>query len=644
MDKCKKCGEQLEKKNAIYCNKEIIKSCEVCNKEILTKCNSRERKLCSQKCISTYGNLVQKKRREETPKTYKKCEMCEKEFHYKKKTKDGVIGCSPLCRFQIRNGPRNCNYCNKEYMPKASTSKVCSLECAGQLAQSKSAKDKRAKTNIEKYGSENVFASEHIKNKIKKQNLKKYGVENPTQNPDIKEKIRQTNIERYGVEYPLQNEQIMNKLKETNLKVYGSTCSLGNPEVNKKKEKTMLKKYGVKEPFKSVEIQNKIKKTNIERYGHENPFGSDEIKKTIEKTNVERYGAPNYSNRETLDEELRIRDNIVIDMYNSGKNEFEIAEILGYKYITIRRVLLKNNIVIPANVSSINKYWANLISKNLNVEFEYEGKIFTDKRKSVDLYNDEFKIALDINPTITHSTQTTPFPRKKNTTVKYHQERAIDAEINGWELIQVFDWDEEDEILELLKSKFGMNNKLYARKCEVKEITHDESKAFLNENHRQKGKANSSIQYGLYNNNELVQVMTFSKERFSRERKESSYELLRLTSKRGLTVVGGASKLFMAFVRSEYAPQSIKTFADYSKGQGNTYLKLGMEYEGFANMNALYANIENGKAYKVTEVTNKFKNNYQKSGQTQKEYMNSLNFYRINDAGHKIYRWTNPNF
>lgn len=44
-----------------------------------------------------------------------------------------------------------------------------------------------------------------------------------------------------------------------------------------------------------------------------------------------------------------------------------------------------------------------------------------------------------------------------------------------------------------------------------------------------------------------------------------------------------------------------------------------------------------------TEVTNKLKNDYQKIGQTQKEYMNSLSFYRINDAGHKIYRWTNPN-
>lgn len=282
----------------------------------------------------------------------------------------------------------------------------------------------------------------------------------------------------------------------------------------------------------------------------------------------------------------------------------------------------------------INKYWAHTIKKKLNIEFKHEGKIFTNKRMSVDLYNDEFKIAIEINPTITHSTQVTPFPNRNTTPVKYHKDRSIDANDNGWDLIQIFDWDNEEDILELLKSKFKMNNKIYARKCIVKEVTSVESKTFLNENHRQEGKVNSSIQYGLYYEEELIQIMSFS-----REKLKGNYELLRLASKKGTTVVGGASKLFSAFINSNYNPNSIKTLADLYKDSGKSYEKLGMEYEGFASFNAFYSSVYTNEAYKVAEITNKYKSEYSKLGLTQKEYMNSKGFYRINDAGHKIYRW-----
>jgi hypothetical protein len=63
--------------------------------------------------------------------------------------------------------------------------------------------DKTKKTNLEKYGVENVFQSEDIKEKIKQTNLEKYGVEHPLQNKDILEKSKETNIERYGVDNTL---------------------------------------------------------------------------------------------------------------------------------------------------------------------------------------------------------------------------------------------------------------------------------------------------------------------------------------------------------------------------------------------------------------------------------------------------------
>lgn len=635
---CPNCKEE-HNKGGKYCNKQLIKKCLVCDNEFDTVCNPREKKLCSRSCTSIHANKIAKEKRLNQPKLMKTCDMCGEKFEQKRELRDGIVGCSPTCRFQLRNGPRNCNYCGKEYFPKSSISKVCSFECSGKSAQNEKSQGKRAKTNIERYGAENPFASEEIKARIKDINIEKYGVEYPTQDKNVRKRTEETNFKKYGVKHPLQNEEIMSKLKKTNLERYGNTCSLYNPEVRNKTRETMLERHGVETPFKSELIQKKIKKTNLERYGAKNPFQSDEIKEKIKKINFERYGSDNYSSSEAAEQDLQKRVDKIIGLYNEGKTEYEIAEVMDCEYITVRRVLLKNNIVTPGNITQINKYWAHLIQKKFGVKFEHEGKIFTNKRMSVDLYNDDFKIAIDINPTITHSTQETPIPYRTLTKVKYHQDRAIDAQENGWELIQIFDWDSEEDILELLKSKFGMNERVYARKCVVKEINNKESNDFLNENHRQQGKANSSIQYGLFYKGKLIQVMTFSKERFSRKRKENDYELLRLTSKKGITVVGGASKLLKAFQNSNYNPSSIKTFADFSKGSGKSYEKMGMEYEGFANLNAFYCNIYTNEAYKVTEVTNKFRKEYSKLNMTQKEYMNSKDFYRINDAGNKIFKW-----
>lgn len=643
--KCLICNDEFNTRcntnSRRYCSKTLIEECAICEKEIETKCNTRRRKLCSTKCTSVHANNISKERKLNEPKIIKTCEMCGDEFEQKEELKDGVIGCSPTCRFQIRNGPRNCNYCKSEYYPKTNTSKVCSFQCSGKIAQSEESKKKRAETNIKRLGVENPFSSKEVQEKIKNTMIERYDVENPLQNKEIRKKVENTVMKRYNVKHPLQNKDILNKMINTNMKRHDVMWTLQNPKVKKKAEETLFRKHGVTTPFASAEIRAKAEETNFKNHGVRNPFQRKDVQEKAKKTIMERYYSENFSSSEEAERRLQERNDKMIVLYNDGKTEYEIAEVMKCEYITVRRVLLKNGIVTPGNITQINKYWAHLIKGKLGVKFEHEGKIFTNKRMSVDLYNDELKIAIDINPTITHSTQETPIPYRKTTKVKYHQDRAIDAQENGWELIQIFDWDCEEDIIELLHSKFGLNKRIYARKCSIKEITNKESKDFLNRNHRQQGKANSSIQYGLFYKDELVQVMTFSKERFSRDKKEDNYELLRLTSKRGFTVVGGASKLLTAFQKSDYKPQEIKTFADFSKGTGSSYEKIGMTYEGFANMNAFYSNIYTNEAYKVTEITNKFRKEYSKLGMTQKEYMNSKDFYRINDAGHKIFRWKN---
>ena len=56
--------------------------------------------------------------------------------------------------------------------------------------------DKTKKTNLDRYGVENVFQSDEIKEKSKKTSLKKYGVEFYSKTDEHKNKVIKTNIER----------------------------------------------------------------------------------------------------------------------------------------------------------------------------------------------------------------------------------------------------------------------------------------------------------------------------------------------------------------------------------------------------------------------------------------------------------------
>lgn len=61
--------------------------------------------------------------------------------------------------------------------------------------------ERRAATNITKYGHENPFASPDIKKKIAETNIKKYGSYTAARDPEVRRKARETSMARYGVEH-----------------------------------------------------------------------------------------------------------------------------------------------------------------------------------------------------------------------------------------------------------------------------------------------------------------------------------------------------------------------------------------------------------------------------------------------------------
>ena len=165
-----------------------------------------------------------------------------------------------------------CKTCGKKLKfscVKGNIPMYCSSKCANNNIL---VKEKRKKTCLEKYGTENCFGSEKIKDKIKQTNIEKYGVEYSWQAEYVKEKIRKTHNEKRGVDYPMQSNTVKEKSKQTCLEKYGCEYT-GQAEIKKLKcKETFLKHYGVDHNWKNKDVikqcilnrfKNKIEINNI---------------------------------------------------------------------------------------------------------------------------------------------------------------------------------------------------------------------------------------------------------------------------------------------------------------------------------------------------------------------------------------------
>lgn len=112
----------------------------------------------------------------------------------------------------------------------------CCPHCA-QIHQD--TRNKYKNTCIEKYGAENVFASEYGKDKIKRTNLIKYDAEYYLTTSEFRRKAEKTCRKKYGCKNPQQNGNIKNKTNQTNINRYGSICPLNNINVWNKAIRTM---------------------------------------------------------------------------------------------------------------------------------------------------------------------------------------------------------------------------------------------------------------------------------------------------------------------------------------------------------------------------------------------------------------------
>lgn len=336
---------------------------------------------------------------------------------------------------------------------------------------------------------------------------------------------------------------------------------------------------------------------------------------------------------------IKSRENMIKFLNDRKLTITEISRELGINHNYVSRLCVTYNLY----GEYVKKYSGSQPETDL---YNYISSLTSDtiirndrtqlKGKELDIWIPSKRIAIEFNGTYWHSDI-----RLGNT---YHQQKTIQCIQNKIRLIHIFEYEWNDvekqaRIKDFLSDLIGTNKKeIYARNTEIKTLDSDITRAFEETYHLQ-GSANSTVNLGLYNNDELVGLMTFGKPRFNNN---FEWELIRLCYKTDTVVIGGTEKLFKYFLNN-YKPKSVISYCDISKFDGNTYLKLGFETSQSALTTPNYVWVSPERDLVLTRYqTQKQKlldMGYEEFGNTETEIMENLDFIKVSDCGNLRFEW-----
>ena len=502
------------------------------------------------------------------------------------------VCCSPKCYTEYNKTiQKPCKECQIPFTPKKNQNKdFCSNKCKHlYLSKQKALKEQEKAKDTRSKGE-----------KARDTYKAKTGYDNPSQNPEVKRKKEETSIKNHGVSNPMKSKKVKETLKQSMMNKYGVESSLQLPETREKIKETLFKKYGVINPAYSDEIIEKGLQTRIEN---------------------------KLSNYQDFNIEF-IKENFI-------KNDFFLIHDF-MDYFSIKSIITANKYKKKFNIIEPNKIKYCITQQELFSQIPTENKILNDRSllnpKEIDILIPDKKIAIEYDGLMYHSIGSSEY--FGNVDKRYHLTKTELCEEKGYQLLHIFESDDIEIWKSIINNKLGLNKKIFARKCKIKEVSHNESTVFLNKNHLQ-GECPAKYRYGLFYDNELVSLMTFGKSRYN---KNYDYELIRFCSKKGYNIVGGASKLLTHF-RKEH-PGSIISYANRRWSNGNLYRKLGFTEIGVTNSNYFY--FKEGKTelysrvsfqkYKLKDILNDFNPEL-----TEEQNMFNNKYRKIYDCGNFVF-------
>lgn len=351
--------------------------------------------------------------------------------------------------------------------------------------------------------------------------------------------------------------------EHNSLKKYG-TSNYKESENYKTHMSQSIKNKWAEEGYKE-HISKAVKKTFDNKTVEEKKIRRQHIKeasvrgKLIQKENIEVY-------RKELEQELG----------TSVLNITEACSFLGIGWDGLRRnrdridfipeVFQKGNYKFfrkddITKVYDILKSFSNRsVSENEFSDFIksiYAGPIKLNDRtllngKELDVYLPDKKLAFEFNGLYWHSDialgKPNEVPDKETRTItKYrHIQKTNLCKEKGIDLIHIFedDWMFKGKVVEsIIKARLGIfDRKVYARNCELREVSLDAYREFLENNHLQ-GYSYANYRLGLYEKktNELLELIGINSTKNSHTKGEP--EMVRLCTKLNTQVLGGFSKL-----------------------------------------------------------------------------------------------------
>jgi hypothetical protein len=525
------------------------------------------------------------------------CKYCKKETKYDK------VYCNRECYVNDRSVILKCEGCGNEFkVPKNKSHRIyCNKLCSNSNIDRKLTRKKSIETLKLRYNTTNPFE------------VKGY------ENLNIDQKSKGLKIKEIYQNKPEDEKQSISKKRQNTIN-------------HKSEEEKQL-------------IINKIKNTNIKRYGFSSAFSGG----SPSRLNVDKSQRKNFT--KNLNIWLEENNLKLLDEFKGCKTK--TGELIYYRFqhppssdIFIDHLA---NGKLPIYKDPKSTQWISSSEKEVQ-EFIKQSlpdiEVITNSRHlikgfEIDIYIPSLNLAIEFNGLLWHS-------ELKGKTREYHLSKTEECLNKGIHLIHIFEdeWRFKKEIVKsrLLNLIGKTSHKLYARKCEIREINNSEKNQFLNDNHIQ-GEDKSAIKLGLYYNNELVSLMTFGKLRkiTGNTHKEGHYELLRFCNKLNTNVIGGFSKIMKFFIKN-YSPKEVLSYADRRYSLGYLYEKNGFTFVGNTPPNYWYLKYFKTREHRFKYRKSELKKLLENFNPELSEWENMKNnkFTRIWDCGSKKYKITFP--
>jgi len=259
------------------------------------------------------------------------------------------------------------------------------------------------------------------------------------------------------------------------------------------------------------------KKTMLKKYGKDSPLKVESIKQKYRNTMISRYGVNTpLENTEIFNSMIESNKAKYGSPYTLNTRSAQVD-----RHAEIEKSLRKRSI----------QFWKN---------YPYEGHVF-------DFYLVEYNTFID-------SADSKNIEDDIISKVLDHKIRCI----------FIFDGDDIEKVLDILDTKRCIG----ARKCKLYKLDLNYTDRFLKDFDLQGTSTRNLLSLGLVYENTLMQCMTFG----STSSKE--VELLRLCTRKGYRIQGGASRL-LKWATEYFYVENIVAYCDRSKFSGRVFQELG---------------------------------------------------------------------